>query len=173
MKLCIQEKHFSLNTKFSVCDENGNPVYNVKGHMLSLGYKLPVFNLQDEEVAFVHQKVVSLKPKFFIEVDGKQVAEVDRKLSFHHNFEVKGPGWTVEGDISGHAYSIMSGSQTIATISNAWFTWGDTFLIDVVHDEDALLALCIVLCIDCINVEQKETEGDLGGGILEGVLGSH
>ena len=66
MKLAIQQKVFSLHERFQVMDETGEPLYEVKGKALSIGHKLTVTDMRGEEVAYIHQKGMSLVPKYFI-----------------------------------------------------------------------------------------------------------
>ena len=47
-------------------DEEGNPIYEVIGKLLSVGHKLTVTDMDGQEAAYIHQKVLSLVPKYFI-----------------------------------------------------------------------------------------------------------
>ena len=42
------------------------------------------------------------------------------------------------------------GRDVVATVTKKWFSWGDTYLLDVADDGDALTALGVMLAIDCI-----------------------
>ena len=49
MKLALKQKVFSLKESFQVLDEEGNPVYEVAGKLLSLGHKLTVTDMDGQE----------------------------------------------------------------------------------------------------------------------------
>ena len=71
MKLALKQKVFSLKEAFTVMNEAGEPVYEVSGKLISVGHKLTVRDLDGQEAAYIHQKVLSLVPKYFIEVNGQ------------------------------------------------------------------------------------------------------
>jgi len=66
-------------------------------------------------------------------------------------------GWTVKGDFWAHEYQICAGSSVIATISKQWFTWGDTYEIDIDDNVDEVMALSVVLIIDAVIDSQNSS----------------
>ncbi len=151
MKLYIKQKVFSLKSKFTVKDANGEDRYAVEGKMISIGRKLFVYNAAGEEVAYVKQKVPALLPKFTVEIGGQDVAEIVKKLSFlKAKYVVNGLDWNVQGDFTSHNYTVTQGEMTIAAIHKQWMAWGDTFEIDIAPGVDEVLALCVVLAIDAV-----------------------
>ena len=148
MKLNIKQKVFSFNEKFSILDENGNEKYYVEGEIISLGKKLHLYSLQEEEIAYIHQKVLALLPHYFISVEGKDEIEVEKKISLTPKFVVDDLGWEVEGDFLAHEYDIKKGEDIIANVSKKWFSWGDSYEIDVKNDADVIMALSVILVID-------------------------
>ena len=71
MKLALKQKVFSLKEAFTVMDEAGEPVYEVSGKLLSVGHKLTIRDMDGGEAAWIHQKVLSLVPRYFIGVSGR------------------------------------------------------------------------------------------------------
>ena len=155
-KLYIKQKVFSWKDRFSVFNELGEDVYRVEGEFLTLGKKLHVYDLYDTEVAFIHQKVMSFLPRYYISRNGTDVAEVVKKLTFlKARYEVPEFGWTVQGNFTAHEYTITgSGGQDVATISKHWFTWGDTYELDVAYGADPVNVLAVVLIIDAVLAAQ-------------------
>ena len=151
MKLYIKQKVFSWGDKFRIYDEYKNDMYYVEGEVFSFGKKLHLYNNSGEEEAFIHQKVLSLLPRFFISRDNVDVAQVIKKFTIlRHEYIVEGLGWTVTGNFLAHDYEIRSGGRTIASVSKHWFTWGDTYEIDISDDADEVMAICVVLIIDAV-----------------------
>ena len=151
MKLYIKEKVFSWNERFSVKDENGWDKYFVEGEFLSLGKKLHLLNIHGEEVAFIQQKLLTLLPRFTVSVAGRQIAEIRKEFTlFFQRFVIDGLGWVVEGSIWEHEYEIRRNGRPIVYISKEWFTWGDSYVLDILDPADELLALAVVLTIDCV-----------------------
>ena len=134
-KLYIKQKVFSWKDKFSVYNAFGEDVYRVEGEFLTIGKKLHIYDIYDNETAFIHEKVFSFLPKYYISRNGTDIAEVVKKLTFlKARYEVPAFGWTVQGNFTDHTYSIESAKGTVATISKKWFSWGDTYEIDAASD---------------------------------------
>lgn len=149
MNLYVKQKVFSWGDRFTVYDENGNERYGVQGEVFSWGKKLHLFDLAGIECAFVHQKLFSFLPRFFISRNGADVAEVVREFTFFHpEYTVKGFGWRVEGDLFAHEYEITDGTRTVVTVSKQWMTWGDAYEICIAPEVDEVDALAVVLVID-------------------------
>ena len=65
-------------------------------------------------------------------------------------YTIDGPGWEVSGSVLGHDYEITKAGHRIVTISKEWMTWGDSYQIDIQEKEDEIIALAVVLAIDCV-----------------------
>lgn len=50
-----------------------------------------------------------------------------------------------------HEYSLSDGGRTLMTLSKEWFTWGDSYVLDIAEGVNDLLCLCIVLAVDSTN----------------------
>ena len=151
MKLYIKEKVFSWGDKFTVKDEYGCDKYFVQGEVLSWGKKLHVYNTMGNEVAFIKQEVWSFLPRYYVFCNGVQVAEIKKEFSFiFPKYSVAGLGWEIEGKFMAHDYDIKKGNQTIVSISKEWMTWGDSYELDITNPEDEIVALAVVLTIDCV-----------------------
>ena len=156
-KLYIKQKVFSWKDRFSIFNELGEDVYRVEGEFFTFGKKLHVYDLYDNEVTFIHQKVWSFLPKYYISRNGTDIAEVVKQFTFlKARYEVPAFGWTVQGNFTAHEYVITdSVGQTVATISKQWFTWGDTYELDISYGADPLNVLAVVLIIDAVLAAQN------------------
>lgn len=151
MKLYIKEKVFSWGDKFTVKDEYGNDKYFVQGEVFSWGKKLHVYDMTGNEVAFIKQEVWSFLPRFYVFCNNVQVAEIKKEFSFiFPKYSVAGLGWEIEGRFMAHDYEIKKESSTIVSISKEWMTWGDSYELDITNPEDEIVALAVVLTIDCV-----------------------
>ena len=156
MKLYIKQKVFSWNDKFYVKDEFGKDRYYIEGEFFSLGKKLHIFDMNGNELAFIHQKVLSFLPRFFVFVGGVQVAEIVKEFTFFRNkYRIDGLGWEVDGDFMDHDYVITHMGRPIVSISKEWFTWGDSYMLDIADNSDPINALSVVLAIDCVIEMQR------------------
>ena len=156
MKLYIKQKVFSWKDKFYVKDEQGNDRYYIEGELFSLGKKLHIYDMNNNELAFIHQKVLSFLPRFFVFVGGTQIAEIVKEFTFFRNkYRIDELGWEVDGDFMDHDYEITHGGRPIVTINKEWFTWGDSYVLDIADNVDPVNALSVVLAIDCVIEMQR------------------
>ena len=160
MKFYIKQKVFSWADKFTIYDENGNEAYWVEGEVFSIGKKLDLFDSFNNHKAHIHQKVLSFLPRYFIEINGEDVAEVVKHFTlFNQKFSVSGYDWQVDGDFLAHEYEIYHGNYSIATISKEWFTFGDAYSIDITDGVDPVGVICVVLIIDAILAQSGNNGG--------------
>lgn len=151
MKLYIKQKVFSFRDRFTVKDEYGEDKYYVEGEILSLVKKLRIYDMDGNELAFVRERLLDFMPKFTIEINGSEIAEIIKRFTFlRPKYYVDGLGWDVEGDFFSHNYDITDGNKTIVSIHKQFMAWGDTFEIDVQKDNDEIIALAVVLAIDAV-----------------------
>jgi uncharacterized protein YxjI len=158
MKLYLKQKVFSWRDRFYVKDEKGNDRFAVEGEILSWGKKLHVYNSGGVEVAFIRQKVWSWLPRFFVEVDGRVVCEVVKEFTFfRQRYRLEGLRWRLDGDFWAHEYSLNDNERQIMRLSKRWFTWGDSYELDIVDPQDEMLCLCVALAVDCALASQQTT----------------
>lgn len=152
MKLLIKQRVFSWTDTYDIYDEYENSKYFVKAEFLALGHQIHVYDINQNELAVIHQKLFTLLPRFEIEMNGKIVGTIQKKFSlFRPQYEIDYNGWRVEGDFLGWDYDVYSGCSSIIHISKELFHWGDTYAIDFVNPEDELQGILLVIAIDAAN----------------------
>ena len=163
MKLYIKEKIFSWNEKFFVKDAYGNDKYVVEGEFFSLGKKLHVYDMLGREVAFIKQELMTWMPRFTVYADGEQIAQVKKEFSFlMPRYTIEGLGWEIEGSFWEHEYRITQNGQPIVAISKEWMTWGDSYELTISNPQDEIVALAVVLTIDCVMAAQSSSAASAG-----------
>ena len=150
MKLYIREKVFSWGDKFTVKDAMGNDRYLVQGEVFSWGKKLHVYDMRGEEVAFIKQRLWTWMPKYDVFCNDRHIAEIRREFSLFPKYAIDGLGWEINGSFLAHDYEITQYDRTIVRIRKEWMTWGDSYELDIVNPADELVALAVVLTIDCV-----------------------
>ena len=159
MRLYMKEKVFSWNERFTVKDENGWDKYFVEGEFFSLGKKLHLLNVHGDEVAFIQQRLFTLMPRYTVSVAGREIAEIRKEFTFfYQRYVIDGLGWEVDGDVWAHDYVIRKNGRTIVRITKEWFTWGDSYVLDILDPADELVALAVVLTVDCV-AEASQNNG--------------
>lgn len=150
MKLYIKQRVFSWTDSFVIKDEYGNDKYYGDCEFLSLGHKLHVRDCRGQEVIYIQQKLLTFMPKFDIFIEGREVGQLVKELTFFRDvYSVPSIGIEVRGDFFDHDYEVQQYGRTIMTLSKEWFTWGDSYVLDIPSPADELLGLAIMLAIDC------------------------
>lgn len=155
MRYVLRQKLISFGDDFTIRDEAGNDVFFVDGRAFSLGDKLAFRDMEGRELLRIEQKLLSWGPTYEIERDGETLAVVKRHLfSFlHHRFTVDVPGpddLEATGDFLDHEYEFRRGDHTAAVVSKRWFSFTDTYGIDVADGEDDVLVLASAVVIDLV-----------------------
>lgn len=151
MKLYIKQKVFSWVDRFTVYDEAGADKYYVEGELFSWGKKLHILDTAGNEAAYIQQKVMSLLPRFFVYVNGEERAEIVKRFTFFFpQYEIAGLDWQIDGDFWNHDYEITKNGRPIVRIAKEWFTWGDSYVLDIADGADEIVALAVVLAIDAV-----------------------
>ena len=156
MKYFIKQKIFSWNDKFTIKNEQGKDSYSVEGEFLSWGKKLHVRDSSGKEVLYIEQQLWKFLPTYSLYINDEVVAKVRKEFTFFKpQYMIDGPSWQVQGSFWEHDYQIMSDQKIIADISKEWLTWGDTYALDIKDEDHALVALGIIIVIDCVVASQQ------------------
>lgn len=153
MRYIMKQKLLSFGDDFYIKDENERDAFFVDGRAFSIGDKLAFKDLKGRELAFIRQKLLAWGPTYEISRDGTIAAVVKKHVFalFHHRFTVDVPGPNdieAEGDFMDHEYTFRRGDRVVATVSKRWFSWTDTYGIDIDDDEDQVLILASAVVVD-------------------------
>ena len=155
MKLYIKQKVFTWGDKFTVRDEAGRDRYYVEGEVFTFGKKLHVYDVHGREVAFIRQELWSWMPRYDVFCNERHVAQIKREFTFMFpKYTIDGLGWEIDGSFWAHDYQITQNGRQIVSISKEWMTWGDSYELDISDPRDELIALAVVLTIDCVMAAQ-------------------
>jgi uncharacterized protein YxjI len=156
MRYLLKQKLFSFGDDFTIKDEAGNALYKVDGKAFTLlREKLAFEDLQGKELAFIRERLIALTPSYEILRNGEVAAVVKKDLInlFRCGFTVDVPGpddLEAQGSLLDHEYTFTRGSRTVATVSKRWFSFTDTYGVDVEPGEDPVLILASTVIIDMI-----------------------
>jgi len=158
MRYAIKQKIFSFGDNFAIRDEMGNDCYKVKGKIFALGNKLRIFNMQEEELVYIEQKLFRFLPEYNIYYKDQLHATVKKEFTFFRpKFQIYSSlgSYRAEGNVWSMDFSILRDDVLVAQISKAWFAWSDTYGVDIADGEDAPLMLALVIVIDQVLHENK------------------
>src|SRR5688572_29946877 len=155
MRYVMKQKFWSWGDDFTIRDEKGGDVFLVDGRAFSWGDKLSFQDMNGNEVAFIRQKLLSWGPTYEIESQGQLLAVVKKELFtfFRCKFSVDVPGpddLEAQGDFLDHEYSLDRSGQAVAEVSKKWFSWTDTYGVDIAAGENDVLILATAVVIDMV-----------------------
>lgn len=155
MRYLMKQKLFCFGDDFAIKNEAGKDVFFVDGKALSFGDKLSFQDMNGNELAFIQQKVFAWGPTYEIYRDGELAAVVKKELFtfFRCKFTVDVPGpddLEAQGSFTDMEYTFRRGNETVATVSKRWFSFSDTYGVDVAEGEDEVLILASTVVIDMV-----------------------
>jgi len=155
MRYRMTQKLFAMGDDFTISDSLGDDVFLVDGKAFSLGKKLSFQDMAGEELAFISQRLLSMRRTYEIHRAGQLFAEVRKEFSFFkdkYTVDIPGPNdYEVTGSFFDHEYSFSRGGHDVARVSKAYFTWADSYGIDIVDGQDDITILATAVCIDLVN----------------------
>ncbi|MCP5051434.1 MAG: hypothetical protein GY940_29980 [bacterium] len=151
----MKQRFFTLGEQFVIKDETRDPVFFVKGKVFSIGDKLSFRDMRGRELAYISQKLISLKPKYRIFRDQRLIANVVKKITLlkdKYTINVPGPDdIKVRGNFGDYEYVFTRNGRNIAVVSKKLFAWTDTYGIEIVPGEDDILILASAVVIDMVS----------------------
>jgi uncharacterized protein YxjI len=153
----MKQKVFSWRDKFSIFDESGAERYYAEGEIFSWGRKLHLCDTSGRECAYIKQKLLTFLQRYIIEMGGDSFTVVKEFTFFKPSFHVEGTNWRLDGDFFEHEYAITDGGEVIMRLSKHWFTWGDSYELDIPDSRNEVLALAVALTIDCMRADAQQS----------------
>ena len=154
-QLYIKQKVFSLGGKFTVKDQQENDRYYVEGSFMQIPKTFSIYNATRDEVALITKKVFSFLPKFFVEVNGREVLTIQKEFSlFKARYTIEAAGIEINGNWWDMNFQVLQHGEVIGKVSKEWFTWGDSYKVDILNDEMETIIIAIVVAIDCVKADQ-------------------
>ncbi|MFS0781219.1 LURP-one-related/scramblase family protein [Bacillus sp. 1P06AnD] len=154
-QLYIKQKVFSLSGKFTVKDQQEKDIYYVEGSFMKIPKTFYIMDTAGDEVALITKKVFSFLPKFFVEVNGREVLTIKKDFSFFKarytidaaDIEVQGNWWDMN-------FQVLQHGNIIGEVGKEWFTWGDSYKVHIIDEEMETIMIALVIAIDCVKADQ-------------------
>lgn len=97
----------------------------------------------------------SIPCTYVLTIEGQDYDLTRNFAFFSRSYSLDALGWEIEGDFMSLEYAIMKNGATVALIQREFLTLGSRYALEVADPQDALLALCVVLAIDCCDEEHS------------------
>jgi uncharacterized protein YxjI len=152
-KYVMKQDWWCLGDDYTIKDAAGEDVIRVDGKVFSIGDQLTIEDMSGRELALIDQKLLSWGPTYEIWKDRTLAAVVKKSVFtlFRCEFTVDVPGpddLLAEGDFWEHEYAFVRAGRPVATVSKKYFSWTDTYGIDIHPGQDPILILASAVVID-------------------------
>jgi uncharacterized protein YxjI len=155
-QLYIKQKVFSLSGKFTVKDQQEKDVYFVEGSFMQIPKTFSIMNTARDEVAHITKKAFSFLPKFFVEVNGREVLTIKKEFSFPKaRYTIDGAGIEVHGNWWDMDFQVVRQGVVVGQVSKKWFTWGDSYQVQILDEEMEIIMIALVVAIDCVKADES------------------
>ena len=164
MRYVMKQKLWAWGNDFTVKDDTGADRFFVDGKAISLGDQLSIQDMGRNELAFIRQKLLAWGPTYEISRGGRLAATVKEHLFtlLRYVFTVDvGPAGAgpedleVTGDFLAREYTFQREGRAVAVVSRKWFSWSDTYGVEVADGEDDVLILACTVVIDMVTEKHR------------------
>ncbi|TYS31034.1 LURP-one-related/scramblase family protein [Bacillus pumilus] len=157
-QLYMKQKVFSLSGRFTVKDQQENDVYVVEGSFMKVPKTFTILNTEREEIAVITKKMFSFLPKFLVEVGGQEVLTIKKEFTFFKaKYSIDAAGVEVQGNWWDMNFQVLQSGEVIGQVKKEWFTWGDSYKVDILKEEMEPVMIALVVAIDCVKVDEAKS----------------
>lgn len=154
-QLYIKQKVFSLSGKFTIKDQQEEDVYYVEGSFMKIPKTFSIMNTTRDEVALITKKTFSFLPKFLVEVNGREVLTIKKEFSFFKaRYTIDAAGIEVQGNWWDMNFQVLQHGEVVGKVSKKWFTWGDSYEVQIMNEAMEAIIIALVVAIDCVKADQ-------------------
>jgi uncharacterized protein YxjI len=155
MRYVLRQKLFAFGDDFKIKDEDGRDVFIVDGKVFSIGDKLSFRDMEGNELVYIREKLISIGHTYELYRGGELAGVVKKKLFtlFRCKFSVDVPGpndLEAQGSFLDYEYRFERDGRQVAEVSKRWFSFSDTYAVDIAPGEDDVLILASAVVIDLI-----------------------
>ena len=157
MRYVMRQKLWAWGNDFTIKDETGADRYRVDRKVLSLRGEMVFEDMAGRPLASVRKRLLSFGnvydvyhgEQLFASVKEGWLPLIRYRFTVDVDDDGAGPGdLDITGDFTDHEYTFGRDGRTVATVSKRWFSWTDTFGVEVADDADAVLVLACTAVVD-------------------------
>ena len=160
----IRQNLISIGDDFWIENAEGKKVFKVDGKVLRIRNTLVFEDAQGKKLAQIQERLLTIRDTMVIDdADGKEIAAIKKALiaPLRDRWTVKvknGEDLDVQGSILDHEYSIKQGRTKVAEVSKKWFSFTDTYGVEIDPGQNDILILAVAVAIDIMAHPDKKKE---------------
>ncbi len=160
MRYLLKQRLISMGDDFDILDENDQKAFHVDGRAFSIGDKLSFQDASGNELLYIKQRLLAWGPTYEFHRGNQVVAVVKKKhftlFSAKFSIDVPGPDdLEAKGNFLDLEYTFVRGNREVAQVSKRWFSFRDTYGVEIATAEDDILILASAVVIDMISHDDK------------------
>lgn len=155
MKYYIKQSVMTLTERFTIKNEYGEDVFRVEGSFLKIPKSFSIYDMNGQQIVYIEKQLFRWLSRYDVTYENKFVTVKREFTFFKTEVSLEGLNWRLQGDYWDHNYQVIEGNMPIMSLSKHWFTWGDSYELDIENTNDAPLCIAIAIIIDRIQAEQN------------------
>lgn len=147
-ELYMDQKH-SIKDSYDIVDAEKNLVYQVKGNLTGLTFKMNAAN--GGEVAEIKKKLVAMSPSYEMSFGSGKKVSLKKKMALikeEFNGTINGKTLQIKGDIAADKFEVHVDGQKIGAVAKKVLSLHDAYVISSVDDSWKEVMVALVVAID-------------------------
>lgn len=160
----IRQNLISIGDDFWIENAEGKKTFKVDGKVLRIRKTLVFEDAQGKKLAQIQQRLLTIRDTMAIDdADGKEMAIIKKALiaPLRDRWTVKvknGEDLDVQGSILEHEYTIKQNGKKVAEVSKKWFSFTDTYGVEIDPGQNDILILAVTVAVDMMAHPDKQKE---------------
>lgn len=157
-KLYIKQKIFKIVDKYYIKDENENDVYYVEQDFKLIGHTVNMYDMKGNKLFVLDREIFNLLPRYRLYLNDGDDILIQQKFSLlNRRFVISSKKYnlTLNGDFIDKDFNIYEDNKIIANINKKWFTFADTFEIEIYDEDKEIITIALMIAIDYL-IDQKK-----------------
>jgi uncharacterized protein YxjI len=148
------EKLLSIGDDYWIEDADGQTVFKVDAKVLRLRDTWRLEDDHGQEVATIKERKLSVRDTITLDVRGRHAVVHKKIVSIRDRFHIELDGAAdleAHGNIVNHEYEVEQDGHKVAEVSKRWFRVRDSYGVEILGDADPALILSITVAIDAMS----------------------
>jgi uncharacterized protein YxjI len=149
----MREQLLTIGDDFWIEDESGRRAFKVDGKAVRVRDTFVLRDAAGNEAAKIQERVARVRDTMDIERPGGNATVHKKLVGIRDRFTIDVDGGSdlkAHGNLVDHEYEIERDGNTVATVSKKWFRLRDSYGVEIQPEQDEALILAITVCLDAM-----------------------
>lgn len=157
-QLYIKQKVFKITDHYPITDSSGVVHYYVDQDFRFIGHTVHLSRADGSHVFTIDRQIFRLLPRYLVHFANGQSLTIQSHLSFfvrRISIAPESAQLRLEGDFFDYNFTVYQGSRRVGHIRKAWFSWGDSYELNIYEESLEELFIAIVIAVDRLKDEAQ------------------